>query len=241
MAFEEEDPPGAPEWIVTFSDMISLLVTFFVLLLSFASVAAKDEARMKQFLRGMWGLFPAENGAAVEAPIDDISPDQTYRTTASTEKSSRPFEEVLHELERAGLRENDERIPIDLAASTSGIRLKFGEAERFEPGDDRVSAQLESALVRIADVVRNYPYEIVVEGQADAGRVANARFSEPDALSLARAAASAAVLTRSGKLNPLRVSLSTASGAPSIGSTETASTPAHDSSVELRLVPVVVP
>lgn len=34
---EEEEPTGAPEWMVTFSDSMMLLLTFFVLLLSFAN------------------------------------------------------------------------------------------------------------------------------------------------------------------------------------------------------------
>ncbi len=34
---EEDSPGGAPEWMVTFSDCMTLLLTFFVLLLSFAS------------------------------------------------------------------------------------------------------------------------------------------------------------------------------------------------------------
>ncbi len=34
---EEESAPGAPEWMVTFSDCMTLLLTFFVLLLSFSS------------------------------------------------------------------------------------------------------------------------------------------------------------------------------------------------------------
>ncbi len=33
----EEQPAGAPEWMVTFSDCMTLLLTFFVLLLSFSS------------------------------------------------------------------------------------------------------------------------------------------------------------------------------------------------------------
>lgn len=33
----EDDDPGAPEWMVTFSDCMTLLLTFFVLLLSFSS------------------------------------------------------------------------------------------------------------------------------------------------------------------------------------------------------------
>ena len=34
---ETDDTPGAPEWMVTFSDCMTLLLTFFVLLLSFSS------------------------------------------------------------------------------------------------------------------------------------------------------------------------------------------------------------
>lgn len=33
----DEEPAGAPEWLVTFSDCMTLLLTFFVLMLSFAS------------------------------------------------------------------------------------------------------------------------------------------------------------------------------------------------------------
>ncbi len=34
---EPDEAPGAPEWMVTFSDFMTLLLTFFVLLLSFSS------------------------------------------------------------------------------------------------------------------------------------------------------------------------------------------------------------
>jgi chemotaxis protein MotB len=34
---DPDDAPGAPEWMVTFSDCMTLLLTFFVLLLSFSS------------------------------------------------------------------------------------------------------------------------------------------------------------------------------------------------------------
>ncbi len=239
MAFEEEDAPGAPEWIVTFSDMISLLVTFFVLLLSFASVAEKDEAKMTQFLRGMWGLFPSEKDSAIETTTEEISPDRTYRTNASLDKSSRPFEEVLHELERAGLRTDDERLPIDLSATTSGVRLTFGPGERFGIGDDQVNLSLDRALVRIADVVRNYDYEIVIEGHADGSKVRDPRFADASALSLARAAAAAAVMTRSGKMDPRTIVLAGTSPSASTEGTGGPSATDADGMVELRLVPIV--
>ena len=52
MAREKKSPPadepaGAPEWMVTFSDCMTLLLTFFVLLLSFSSFDDQDLAIMK--------------------------------------------------------------------------------------------------------------------------------------------------------------------------------------------------
>jgi len=43
----EEQPEGAPEWMVTFSDCMTLLLTFFVLLLSFSSFDDKVFWRLK--------------------------------------------------------------------------------------------------------------------------------------------------------------------------------------------------
>jgi chemotaxis protein MotB len=44
---EEDEAPGAPEWMVTFSDCMTLLLTFFVLLLSFSSFDDKVFRKLK--------------------------------------------------------------------------------------------------------------------------------------------------------------------------------------------------
>lgn len=44
---EDDEMPGAPEWMVTFSDCMTLLLTFFVLLLSFSSFDNKIFRRLK--------------------------------------------------------------------------------------------------------------------------------------------------------------------------------------------------
>ncbi len=49
-----DDDPGAPEWMVTFSDCMTLLLTFFVLLLSFSSFDDKIFQRMESaFTEGL--------------------------------------------------------------------------------------------------------------------------------------------------------------------------------------------
>ncbi len=61
MADEEEDecpecPPGLPAWLATFGDLMSLLMCFFVLLLSFAEMDALKFKRLAGELRMAFGV-----------------------------------------------------------------------------------------------------------------------------------------------------------------------------------------
>ena len=48
-------PPGLPGWMATFSDLVTLLLTFFVLLLSFAKTeTAKYEAALGSIRNSFW-------------------------------------------------------------------------------------------------------------------------------------------------------------------------------------------
>ena len=49
----EEPPAGAPEWMVTYSDSVTLLVTFFVLMLTFSSM---DEEAFRMFADRLVGF-----------------------------------------------------------------------------------------------------------------------------------------------------------------------------------------
>ena len=56
---------NAPTWVVTYGDLMSLLLTFFVLLLSFSTL---DERRF----RGLSGMLREGFGRAV--PVDETTP-----------------------------------------------------------------------------------------------------------------------------------------------------------------------
>lgn len=67
---ESDDDTGAPEWMVTFSDCMTLLLTFFVLLLSFSSFDDKIFIRMESsFEEGLasLGLSIVKNRDALDA------------------------------------------------------------------------------------------------------------------------------------------------------------------------------
>ena len=42
---DDDAPPGVPEWVVTYGDMMSLLLTFFIMLVSMSEVVAEQKYR----------------------------------------------------------------------------------------------------------------------------------------------------------------------------------------------------
>ena len=60
MNHEEDTGGGIPEWVVTFGDMMSLLLTFFVLLLSFSTMEEIRFNKAMASLKGTLGVFQTQ-------------------------------------------------------------------------------------------------------------------------------------------------------------------------------------
>jgi chemotaxis protein MotB len=91
---DPQDSPGAPEWMVTFSDCMTLLLTFFVLLISFSSFDDKVFKRMESALaEGLpsVGIKSISNDRAFEA-----RPQIIYKK-ARDRGSEQPTPEGKHE------------------------------------------------------------------------------------------------------------------------------------------------
>ncbi len=79
MAFQEDPPAGVPEWLVTFGDMMSLLLTFFIMLVSMSELKSENrvamavEAMKKQFGRDKDPAPGAQRrrGPKVQAPVGE--------------------------------------------------------------------------------------------------------------------------------------------------------------------------
>ena len=83
----EECVPGLPGWMATFSDMVTLLLTFFVLLLSFAKTeTAKYESALGS-IRNAFGGNVLVQGPVIER---GKSPDDSPSMMESQEPI-RPF------------------------------------------------------------------------------------------------------------------------------------------------------
>jgi chemotaxis protein MotB len=194
---EEEEPAGAPEWVVTFTDMISLLVTFFVLLMTFSSMEEFELLQIQGVLPGSKGEHDLlATHRVLEAPpydhLTNVDVDQTHSAP-----HSRPDEQV-ERAQRPGERLDSDELLVDLTSVGDGIVISWGSRYSFAPGSADLVPDLARALDRLALILSHYPHQVVVEGHADADHPATPEFPDTLSISVARALAGAERLTAGG-------------------------------------------
>ena len=81
MVAEEDEVIGVPEWVVTYGDMMSLLLTFFIMLVSMSEVRS-DDGKMRAMLDALTERFgPTMGTTGTPGP-------STQTNSIMTERSS---------------------------------------------------------------------------------------------------------------------------------------------------------
>ncbi|MBA7680546.1 hypothetical protein ES703_88865 [subsurface metagenome] len=190
---EPDEASGAPEWMVTFSDCMTLLLTFFVLLLSFSSFDEKVFRKLKvSFLKALPDVSQSD-----EANGDAVLPtEQIEETPELVEGSEKP---TLIK----GLEDNlKEETPTDFRSqkvfSISSERIFWGKGTL-------ISAEGRRIMTKMASFLKEVPTRVVVNENGPA--------SEEGAqqLGLPRAWAVMEYLTTEHNLNKKWFSISAAS------------------------------
>ncbi len=188
----EEVEEGAPAWMATFADMATLLMTFFVLLLSFANMDIVEFRTLMGSVRDAFGVQfeqPGDYEARANSPIwisEGGSP-----TTPSILESG-PLERVRRALEERGLAP-----VVDAEMTRRGVALRIRDGVLFESGSDELKPRGLEVLTELGELSTEFVEEIAVEGHTDDRPISTARFPSNWELSAARATAVLRYLERS--------------------------------------------
>jgi chemotaxis protein MotB len=206
---QDEPPKGAPDWIVTFADMISLLVTFFILMMTFSSLETYDAFNVTRDIMGTTGVLTGSKGTSAVSPpeVDLMSAMDAMRGASTTH--TRPTDELQQNLEEMGQKLTDEYQPLDLKEVRDGLVITFDERACFAPGSTQLTPYLREALKELALVLEHYAFLVNVEGHTDAEFKATPQFPDAETLGAARASAAARWMVESSKLSPMMVQVST--------------------------------
>ena len=154
---EEQEPEecepcvkGSPAWMATFADMATLLMAFFVLILSFAHVNVPKYKEVSGSMRSRFGvqvLVPI-----VEAPTADNIVATQYRQQATEPTAANVLEEQRSREEQP----QDEELDVDdgVGESTTNAR-DIEEILRDEIAEGRVEVSVEDGIVVIEALDQN--------------------------------------------------------------------------------------
>jgi len=180
-----EPEAGSEGWLVSYCDMISLLVTFFLMMMTFSTSSKGDvKSAGVGMLKGRGGVFPNLTGY----PAGD----------APAEKILNEIADAIEGQRGVGGLEN----AIALSPEIDGITIQFSEECSFAPGSAELTPALRQRLENVGKAVQTYTHLIVVEGHTDDRFRPTRDYPDAEAMSAARAVAAARVLLDAGRVPP---------------------------------------
>ncbi len=174
---EETPKKGAPAWMTTFSDLVTLLMVFFIMILSYSTIELEKFKGAVSSMKGALGI------------LDNMKNTITNELRKSHQGRENFQEQVEDKIERIrDLIPNEEvakQIAIEMDGS--GIHIRLGDNILFDPGKAELKPQAFPILKAVAKVVKNDFKQIFVEGHTDDVPIHTSRFPSNWELSAARA------------------------------------------------------
>lgn len=184
---------GNAQWLISMTDLVSILLCFFVLMFSMSTVETEKWRKLLNVPTTSQSTAPVQPEAKPPAPQQmprvrlEPAIDLGYLGAVLAAKLS---DDVVL---RDGL----------LAQGEEGLILALPSHLLFSPGSAEPSPRAAAALVRLGEIVRNLNNQIEVRGYTDPTPIATAQFPSNWELSLARAEAVADALTKAGYQRPI--------------------------------------
>lgn len=176
---KEECPPGAPLWMCTFADLMSLLMCFFILLLSFSVMDAK---KYKQVAGSMKDAFGVQRGKFATESV-------TGSSMISKEMPEVPLNVQLRIAE--SLREEIDEGTVEADYGPDGLTLRVKDFLAFDSGQAVIKPQFTLILDKLGKAVLDKDAIVIVSGHTDNVplKKSRTRYSSNWSLSAARAVA----------------------------------------------------
>lgn len=186
-------------WMITFSDLVTLLLTFFVLLFSFTSMDDKKLKISFQNFSGSTGIL-SFNEYRELSMSKDVLIESLYRllgdkVTLGDEEEIGSSDTDTGSLKRAGNY-------LAIKDIENGFKIALGVPILFPSGDFKIKEEAKPVLDKIARFISLSGYQAYIDGHTDNTATHTARHSSNEELSIARALSIRDYLTQTGKIPP---------------------------------------
>ncbi|SDN54415.1 flagellar motor protein MotS [Alkalicoccus daliensis] len=212
---QNDTDKGAPKWMVTFSDMMTLILVFFILLFSMSVVDANkfraiaDSFQDRAVFDSFPSIIPFENPSDEREVLDiDDSPNEETETYDSLEdmeeeEVNRQLDDLLEDVNEY-LEENEFTEEITASRDDRGVVLVLQEQALFESASADLINEAQPFLDKVGELLNTIPNMVKVEGHTDSRPISTPQFPSNWELSGARASSVIRYLSSTEDLEPQR-------------------------------------
>lgn len=232
---QEEVEEGAPAWMATFADMATLLLTFFVLLLSFANMDAQKFREMLGSVKDAFGVqkqvfgqYRAQSDSMISSEVQrDIEAQMQAAQNAQGQAAgagAQSAADAMMQMEQAmsiieALFENLEGVA-EVFMDENGITVRVNGGLMFASGSAELRPEAAPVMERVTALLGKYTFDLYILGHTDSVPIQTSRYPSNWELSAARATAALRYLVTRGAVPTRLVAVGFADSRP-IGPNDT--------------------
>jgi chemotaxis protein MotB len=198
-ATEFEGRRGAPPYMMTFGDMMSLFLTFFVLLVSMATFETAKFKVASESLQNAFGVLESFPTIAVNPFVRIPKQDGGEDRRKTSINDARKMEKLIVD------KNLDNVVKVEVTQTGFGVMLR--DPETFASGSAELQQSGQSIVNDLAALIKSNPnLKIRVEGHTDDVPIHSERFRSNWELSSARALSVVQLLSEKSGINPANMS-----------------------------------
>lgn len=204
----EEKEPNNERWLLTYSDLITLLMIFFIVMYSFSNV---DKNKYRQLVYGLNEAFGGKGGKSMVGVDGAVNLDNDWKPTDTNlveQEEVNKLEGIKKQVDKY-LEETGLNGSVITKIDERGLELSFKDSLFFDSGKADIKPDQAKKLADIGkilnlkDISGNY---IRVEGHTDNVPISNYLFKSNWDLSCIRASNVVQLLVNQSGIHPQRIS-----------------------------------
>lgn len=200
----QRDEPSGDEWLATYSDCVTLLMTFFVLLYAMSST---DEAKMRAFSQAFRSVMAGEVGDSIlEYNLYNGDVPLIGGETPTDTVDGENIEESMYYQVSKFVKEHELEAAVEIIETEQGVAIQVRESILFETSKSTLREDSKEVLSSIAELLSSIDNTIVVEGHTDNRPISTAEFPSNWELSVDRAVNVVKYFVENTGIDPKRLS-----------------------------------
>lgn len=225
---QEDAPKGSPAWMNTFSDLMNLLLCFFVMLFAMSDVDAEKFEKIVASFQNTFSILPSGGasigeGELVSSGVSQLEMLDSYykdQANSKSDEESDTEEDIAEAYKEQSLEESEQMAQaIEEAISKYGIQdevevdfdaqyvmLNMNGAILFDSGKSDIKQEAYPLIDKIGKLIEPYQQNIIeVEGHTDNVPIHFSKYEDNDVLSFYRARSVSDYLREITTLEPAHI------------------------------------